>query len=328
MRILVTGASGYIGNQLAHRLAAAGQQVHALIRSDVQSKSLQHANITLFKGDLNHPQSIARAMRGCYQVYHTAARTGAWAKDPRLFYTVNVDGTQNLLQAARKAGVERLVFTSSSGVLGPSSGAPVQEQAQRTLPFRIDYDRSKKLAEDLIRQEARSLPAVIVAPSKVYGPGPTSHALTANAIIQRFLHKRLAFIPYPGTQQVCFAYAPDVVQGHLLAMEKGRAGETYILGGHNISYYEFFNRIRTLAGFHGRIVPVSKWLIRTWAEGQHLRHRLTGAPVGLPRNAVDHAFHSYTFSSDKAMQQLGYTITPLDEALDQTIQFLRHETIR
>jgi len=294
----------------------------------VQSKSLQHANITLFKGDLNHPQSIARAMRGCYQVYHTAARTGAWAKDPRLFYTVNVDGTQNLLQAARKAGVERLVFTSSSGVLGPSSGAPVQEQAQRTLPFRIDYDRSKKLAEDLIRQEAGSLPAVIVAPSKVYGPGPTSHALTANAIIRRFLHKRLAFIPYPGTQQVCFAYAPDVVQGHLLAMEKGRAGETYILGGHNISYYAFFSRLRRLAGFRGRIVPVSKWVIRTWAEAQHLRHHFTGAPVGLPRDAVDHAFHSYIFSSAKAMQQLGYTITPLDAALEQTIQFLTHEVIQ
>lgn len=324
MSILITGAAGYIGHKLALRLAGEGHTVHALVRSKARAAHLQHARIVLCEGDVRQKKSLAQAIEGCTQVYHVAAKVGAWAARPLDFYEVNVTGTAHLLEAALQARVKKLVFTSTAGVFGPSSGAPVDEKQQRTLPFRIDYDRSKKEAEDLLPLYLqKGLPVVTVSPSKVYGPGHTSHALTANAIIGRFLTKGLALIPYPGHYAVSFAYADDVVAGHQLAMEKGQPGETYILGGNNVSYAGFFSAIRRLSGGGGRIVALPKVLIKTAAYAQELAHFLTGSTVHFPAASVDHLFSHYTFSSQKAVKELGYRITPLEEALGHTITYLK-----
>jgi nucleoside-diphosphate-sugar epimerase len=288
---------------------------------------LHHPNITVFKGDVRDKQSLQCAIKGCGQVYHTAAKVGAWASDPSQFYEVNVEGTRNVLEAALGEGIEKLVLTSTSGLLGPSNGAPLREDAVRTTEFRIDYDRSKKMAEEeVVSYAAKGISAVIVSPSKVYGPGHTSHSLTANAIIDTFLRKGVTFIPWPGTYRVCFAYIDDVVNGHLLAMERGRPGEKYILGGMNLSYYDFFNRIRALAHCRASIIPLPRSVIKLWAHLQQLHHKLTGAPVRFPVSSVDHVFSHYVFSSEKAVQELGYRITPLDKAITQTIQFLKYES--
>src|SRR4030095_2627565 len=189
----------------------------------------------------------------------------------------------------------------------------------------MDWDRSKKMAEDIVLTYSnKGLNSVIVSPSKVYGPGKTSHSLTANAIIKTFLKKGIIFIPSPGPYKLCFAYVDDVVKGHILAMEKGTASEKYILGGHNITYYDFFDRIRTLSHSRGSIVRVPKGMIKLAAYLQELRQKITVAPVLFPVKSVGHAFSNYTFSSEKAMRQLGYTITPLDESLIKTIQFLKN----
>jgi nucleoside-diphosphate-sugar epimerase len=326
MKILVTGAAGYIGHKLALCLADEGHTVHALVRSVARANHLQHSNIILFEGDVMQKQSLLPAMQGCTQLYHAAAKVGAWAKRPQDFYDVNVTGTAHVLDAAIQAGVQKVVFTSTAGVFGPSVSVPVDEEHQRTLPFRIDYDRSKKEAEALVPAYLRKgLPVVIVSPAKVYGPGYTSHSLTANAIIGSFLKKGITFIPYPGSYKVSFAFADDVVKGHVLAMEKGRAGETFILGGNNVSYAHFFGTIRKLAGSKGRILAVPKPLIKAAAYAQEISHRLTGSPIRFPANSVDHLFSNYTFSSEKAIRQLGYQITPLEEALHQTIHFLKND---
>lgn len=325
MKILVTGASGYIGNKLANRLADHGHEVHALIRSDVGEKWLKHPNIKVFKGDILDKESLLLAMKGCEQVYHAAAKVGAWAKDASVFYKVNVDGTRNVLDAASISGVQKTVITSSSGVLGPARNKPVEENDTRFIDFTIDYDRSKKLSEDVALEYARDgMNVVTVAPSKVYGPGNISHSLTANAIIRTFLKKKIALIPQ-GTYSVCFAYIDDVVTGHMLAMKKGVSGENYILGGTNISYYDFFNRIRTLSSGKGNIIKVSKGVIKTWALLQELNHKLWGSPVRFTVRSVDHLFSNYIFSSQKAISDLGYIITPLDEALQTTIHFLNNQ---
>jgi nucleoside-diphosphate-sugar epimerase len=326
MKILITGASGYLGNKLANKLADQGNEVHAFIRQTASEEFLQHPNITIFKGDILNKESLMIAMKGCKQVYHTAAKVGVWAKDPSVFYDVNVEGTRIVLDAALASGVEKTVFTSTSGVIGPTLDKPLEENDPRLIDFVIDYDLSKKKAEDLVLNYTKEgMNVVIVSPSKVYGPGNVSHSLTATAIINTFLKKRITFIPSPGNNCVCFAYADDVVAGHILAMEKGRSGEKYILGGINISYKDLFYRIRTLAHRRAYIIKLPKAIIKAWAGFQEMNYKIFGIPVRFTVKSVDHVFSNYTFSSRKAIQELGYNITPLDEALQKTIQFLKNK---
>ena len=297
----------------------------ALVRSESAKGSLQHPNITVFKGDILDKEKLLDAMKGCRQVYHTAARVGVWAKDPAVFYDVNVAGTRNVLDAALQNGVARSVFTSTCGVIGPSLNEPMTEKDPRTRGFAIDYDLSKKIGEDIVLQYARKgMDTVIVSPSKVYGPGNISHSLTANAVIERFLKKQIAFIPFPGNYKVCFAFVNDIVNGHLLAMERGTPGEKYILGGINISYREFFDRIRSLSSCKGRIIELPRNLIKGWQLLQQLNYKITGIHPHFTQRSIDHIFSDYTFSSEKASRELGYRITPLEEALKKTIHFLNH----
>lgn len=325
MKILVTGATGYVGHQLALALARRGNEVNILVRNPASVHVPTHKNIRVFTGDITDKPSVTAAMLGCRQVYHTAATVGVWAKDPTVFYDVNVRGTRNILDVALETRIEKSVFTSTCGVIGPSLNEPMSEYDPRIIGFGLDYELSKKMGEDLIFQYAREgMNAVVVSPSKVYGPGNVSHSLTANAIIDKFLKKRIVFIPSPGTYKACFAFIDDIVNGHLLAMKKGEPGAKYILGGINISYYEFFDRIRTLSSCNGRIIRLSKKIIKAWALLQNLNYKITGGRPHFTVKSIDTVFCNYTFSSEKAVSELGYRITPLEEALTKTINFLNH----
>jgi len=197
------------------------------------------------------------------------------------------------------------------------------ENDPRIIGFALDYELSKKMAEDMVLQYAmKGMNALVVCPSKVYGPGKTSHSLTANAIIERFLKKGVAFIPSPGTYKSCFAYIDDVVDGHLLAMENGKKGEKYILGGFNISHSDFFDLIRKIARNQAHIIQLSKNKVKGWALLQLLNYTFTGSRPFFSLKTIDHLFSNYCFSSEKAIRELGYRITPLEEALLQTIQYL------
>ena len=327
MKIFMTGATGYLGNLLAMHLADQGHVVHALIRNTSRSSSLNHKNIRTFVGCLTHPHDVANAMDGCEQVYHVAGQVKPWMKDPKAFYETNVWGTANICEQGIRAGVKKLVFTSTTGVLGPSKNGPLNEDSTRMTDLSLHYDRSKKMAEDiLVAYLLQGLNSVIVSPAKIFGPGHASHSLTANNVIGSFLRKKITFVPSPSTFQICFAYVNDVVKGHVLAMENGISGQRYILGGHNISYHDFFDRIRRLANTRARIVGVSRQITKLAGRLQELNHKLTGADIVFTAASANYAFANYIFSSEKAVKQLGYTITPLDEALIQTIQFLNGTT--
>jgi nucleoside-diphosphate-sugar epimerase len=326
MKVLVTGASGYLGNRLAHRLADNGVQVNALVRPASARNWLPHPRIQLFAGDILDAQSLAEAIRGCSQVYHAAAKTGAWDPKPATFYEVNVEGTRKILEAAFAAGVAKTVFTSTCGVIGPSTNGPLDECHERSLGFSIDYDHSKKQAEEVVQQFVnKGMDIVIVSPSKIFGPGKISHSLTTNAVINSFLKNKMAIVPSPASFKVCFAFLDDVISGHILAMEKGRKGEKYILGGENISYGYFFNMIRCLSGKKGKIYSMPKAVIKWWARWQELNQSMFNKPVRFPAKAVDHFFSNYIFCSSKAEAELGYSITPFESAMEKTIQFLNQD---
>jgi len=323
MNIFVTGATGYIGNQLAHKLADEGHCVHALVRNRTMLASLQHRNIKIFFGDLTNRGEIRAAICNCEEVYHVAGQVRSWMKDPSVIYRVNVEGTSNIFQEAIHAGVRKVVFTSTCGVIGPSLEEPMTEKDPRLTGFVLDYELSKKMAEDVAKQYIeRGLNIVIVSPSKVYGPGQISHSLTYNAFIKKFLRTGIALIPYPGNFRGCFGYLDDVVRGHILAMEKGRVGEKYILGGINVSYKKFFLQIRKVTG-RGNIIQIPKFMLKGWAYWQWIQYKLLRKDPLFTPGVINHFYRNYIFSSDKAITELGYQITPFEEAIDKTIHFLK-----
>ena len=152
MNIFITGATGYVGNNLANRLAGEGHTVHALCRSSNKKSLLAHPNIKTFEGDITDMTSIEHAMKGCVQAYHLAAFARVWSKDPSLFYKLNVEGTKNVLEAAKKLDVKNIVFTSTGGVLGPSNGRPVKEDDERYGNVFNEYEDTKTQAENLCKE--------------------------------------------------------------------------------------------------------------------------------------------------------------------------------
>jgi nucleoside-diphosphate-sugar epimerase len=230
MRVFITGATGYIGHQLALAAAGRGYAVSALVRS-LQSPLLpQHPSIQFFKGDVTEPVSVKAAMAGCDAVFHAAALTQFWHRNRSLFTQINVDGTRNVLEAALQQGVQKFVFTSSCAVLGPSGKMPVTEADTRLTPFENDYEISKARAEDLVKEyTARGLHAVIVLPPRVYGLGLAKKGNPIGKLIRDTIKRRIAFMPAVKEVVGNYAFIDDVVAGHFLALERGRSGEKYIL---------------------------------------------------------------------------------------------------
>lgn len=326
MKILVTGATGYVGHKLALTLAERGNEVNVLVRNPAAGNVPVHTNIRTFTGDITDRESITAAINECEQVYHVAALAKIFSKDASLFQKINVDGTENMLKKSLEAGVKKFVFTSSCGVIGPTLDAPMSEDDPRTESFDNDYELTKFLAEQLvINYMQKGLFTVIVSPSKVFGPGFQNRPISVNHLINDFINGRFTFIPSPGKLATNYCFIDDVVEGHILAMEKGIGGEKYILGGENISFVDLFKTIRSLSGTKARIIETPKYLIQTWALLQWIRYKLTNKEPYVTRKGIRQIFCNKIFSSEKAVKQLGYRLTPLKDGLQQTIQFLKSQ---
>jgi len=326
MKILITGATGYIGNKLALEAVARGYGVHILVR-DPQSKFIpSDPLITVYKGDVTNKETVFASMKGCAYVMHAAGITSLWEKDNSIFYKVNVEGTRNMLDAALALGVKKFVYTSTGGVLGPSGKYPMSENDPRIIAFENDYEISKHWAEELVKEYCRrGLFAMIVAAPRVYGPGPVTNGNTIEGLLRKILSWQVAFVPSNDKIIANYAFVDDVVQGHFLAMEKGLAGEKYILGGENISYKIFFQTIRQYAGKKIRLIRVPRLLIKTWSFLHMMIYRLIGKHTHISPRVVDRLSQNRALSCEKAMRQLGYSITPFAEGIQKTIIHLQNK---
>jgi nucleoside-diphosphate-sugar epimerase len=248
-KVFVSGATGFIGIQLVKRLIDSGNKVHALYRSEAKADLIRIEGVTLFKGDIMDKQCLSRAMKGCSQAYHVAAYAAVWSKDPALFFRFNVDGTLNVLEAARLTGIDRIVVTSTAGILGPSEKEPVNENSPAPSLFFTLYEDSKYKMEQELKIFNNSTPeVVIVNPTRVYGPGFLSKSNGMSLMIKKYIAGSWRFIPGDGKRMGNYVYVEDVVSGHLLAMEKGTPGERYVLGGEDISYNQLFDFVRISSG--------------------------------------------------------------------------------
>lgn len=324
MKTLITGATGYVGNSLALSLAKKGNQINILVRDRNSNYLPVHENIHVFEGDITDRPSVKKAIAGCEQVYHTAALVKLWAKDPTLFFSINVDGTKNVLEEALEANVKKLVFTSTCGVIGASLKEPLTENDPRIAAFNNDYELTKFLAENLVKEyKDKGLHTIIVSLSKVFGPGIETHPISVNRMIKKVIDGKPTFIPSPGSYLSNFCFIDDVVRGHELAMEKGLNGEKYILGGENVSYTEFFKTLKSISSSKAAIIPAPKYMAKIVAGIQWVKHKVTNEDLSFTLKGLTHIYCNKAFSSQKAIQHLGYTITPLKNSLESTIQFLK-----
>src|SRR5579863_3028229 len=233
-KIFVTGATGYIGHRLTKKLVESGHSVNVLIRCQNDAGLFDDPNIKVFYGDIMKPETIREAIKGCEQVYHTAGYAKLWAKDPSVFYEINVNGTKNVFREALNAGVRKLVYTSSAAVFGPSFNSLICEKDPRTISFRSDYDLSKQLAEYQVKEYAQQgLFSVIVNPTRVYGPGLLSYSNAFCRMLLDGMKGKFVFIPGGKCVVSNYAFIDDVVDGHIKAMQWGISGERYILGVEN-----------------------------------------------------------------------------------------------
>lgn len=327
MKIFITGATGFIAAGLAKKLAAEGNQVHALVRDVSKAGHLKHENIQLFIGDLNDIPSIHRAIAGCEEVYHCAGYARLWAKNRSEFYKVNLEGTNNILQQSVLHNIKKVVFTSSTCVLGQSMGNALTEKDPRIQAFEDDYDLSKLLAEQQVKEyTSKGLFCVIVNPSRVYGPGPFSYSNAISRMLFDALRGKRILVPFAPHCRANYAFVEDVVEGHVLAMKYGACGERYILGGENVTYDEF---LEVVTGITGKLC-ITKLPLPVMKIGgvlELIKANITGCfPAYTPR-MLDRYFISTMFSCAKAKTELGYQVTPFKTGIENTINYLKTEML-
>lgn len=326
MKILITGASGFVGSAVLRRLVAAGHAVRALMRPTSDRRNLEGLEVEPAIGDLTDAASLARALEGCQALYHVAADYRLWVPDPREMMRANVEGTRHLMQAALRAGVGRIVYTSSVATLGlRPDAAPADETAPSTLAEMIGpYKRTKFLAEAEVRQMVREdgLPAVIVNPSTPVGPRDLRPTPTGRMVADAAAGRMPAYVD----TGLNIVHVDDVAEGHLLAFEKGKIGERYILGGENMTLREILREIATLTGRkppkirlpHNAILPIA-YLVEAWA-------RLTGARDPLVTvDGVRLAKKRMFFTSAKAQRELGYRPRPAAEAIRDAVAWFQKQ---
>lgn len=326
MKIFVSGATGFIGSRLALRLANAGNQVHALYRDERKTVLLQHPNIQLFKGDILDFNSLVYPVEGCTQIYHAAALAKVWEKDPASVYRQNIEGTMNVIRAGIMAGVKRIVCTSTAGVLGPSlPGIIVDENTPRPLKYFIDYECSKKIMEEILNTfSLMGTEIIIVNPSRVFGPDILSDSNGITRIMQHYIHGKWRIIPGDGNSIANYVYIEDVVTGHIQAMENGKSGERYVLGGTNMTYNEFFNELAELTGKRYFMIHLPVPFMRMISEIMLFIARISGKTPLITPALVRKYNQSWNLSSAKAAKELNYQPVDFKTGAGLTINWLKN----
>ena len=323
MKIFVSGATGFIGSQLVKALANSGHLVHALYRSESKTINLVHPNIKLFKGNILNIHSLENAMEGCEQAYHVAAYANIWEKDCSVIYRLNIEGTMNVIQTAIKNNVGRIVCTSTAGVLGPGGDLIIDEEYPPPESFFADYESSKAILEGILKTISLAGPEIItVNPTRVYGPGVMSESNGVTIMIKNYIRGKWHIIPGNGKSKGNYVHVNDVVNGHMLAMEKGRNGERYLLGGENQSYNEFFKTLSKVSGKNHFLVKIPPILMLGLAYFMMIRAYVFGIKPMITPPLVRKINHNFNISSAKAIRELGYSPVNLKNGLEDTVKWL------
>lgn len=325
---LITGSTGFIGMELARTLAGQGHSLHLLVRSPEKAKSLLRDGVTLFKGDITDAASLEEAMKGTTHVFHLAALAKQVSDDPSDFERINVQGTRNVLECAIRHNIRKVVYTSTAGVFGTTGpDEDADENRRKPESYTTEYERTKKMSEELCREyAARGLNITITYPTRVFGPGIINESNAVTKIISLYYRGRWRIIPGNGNTCGNYVFVEDVVQGLILAMKKGADGEGYILGGHNVTFNELFRAIKSCSEKKYRLLHIPYPVL--WFAGLFMlaAGKLTNTPPLITPAWITRYLQHRRLSSAKAIKVLGYRVTPLNEGITRTIDWLKNQT--
>ncbi|HEX4027278.1 MAG TPA: hopanoid-associated sugar epimerase [Rhizomicrobium sp.] len=318
---LVTGASGFVGSAVARALIARGLDVRVLMRASASRLNIAKLHCEPVTGDMRDEETMTAALKGARYLFHVAADYRLWARDPGEIERNNFKGAQATMKAALKVGVERVVYTSSVAALKP--GAHAVDETSRHTPQTVigSYKRSKLMAEReverLIREEG--LPAVIVAPSTPIGPRDIKPTPTGRVIVEAASGRMPAFVD-TGLNLV---HVDDVARGHLLALDHGKIGENYILGGADVALKDMLGDIAFFSGRRAPTFKIPRGPLYPFAWGAEAFARLTGKEPFLTVDALNMSRYRMFFSSEKAKRDLGYAARPYKEGLKDALTWFR-----
>jgi dihydroflavonol-4-reductase len=322
MKALVTGATGFVGAAVVRALLGEQWQVRVLARRGSDRRNLKNLDVEISEGDLGDLSSLERAAQGCDGLFHVAADYRLGARDPAELYRANVEGTRNVLNAACRSGVRRIVYTSSVATIGiPADGTPGDERTASSLANMIGhYKRSKYLAEEVVRDAAQGgISVVLVSPSTPVGPGDVKPTPTGQLVLDAAAGRMPAYVD----TGLNIVHVDDVAAGHLLAYERGKPGERYILGGQDMSLREILEVIARLEGRNPPRVRLPYGLVLPIAYVAEGFARLTGRSGRITLEGVRMSRKKMFFSSAKAARELGYRWRPPVQAFEDAIRWFR-----
>jgi dihydroflavonol-4-reductase len=323
-KALVTGAAGFIGSNVVRELLKEGVEVRALVLKDEDQRNLEGLDIEKVEGDVLDPEGFDRALRGCDALFHLAAVYKIWHKDRSVFYKVNLQGSRNVLWAARRSGVEKVVFTSSIAGIGIAPGSALADEETEFNVYDLagDYVLTKYISQEEALTFAREgLPLVVVNPCFPIGEGDVAPTPTGKMIVDTVNGLNPSY--FKGGLNV--VDVRDVARGHVLAAKLGEVGEKYILGGHNLTVRQYFKLIGKVAGVRTAYVPVSVSIARGLGYLMERRAEKTGrAPMMTSKEIPTLARYAF-YDVSKAQDKLGLEITPIEQSLGRAIEWFRQE---
>jgi len=321
MKAFVTGATGFLGSHVARALESAGSDLRLLVRANSDTRNVEGLRADRVVGDLCDPQSIERAMAGCDAVFHVAADYRLWIPDPAPMYRANVEGTQAILNAARKHGIQRVVYTSSVATMGfKSDGSLADEDSPVALSDMIGhYKRSKFMAEQ-VALDARGVEVVVVNPTTPIGERDVKPTPTGRIVLD-FLKKKFPAYVDTGLNLVD---ATECAHGHLMAYEKGRSGQRYILGGENLTLKQILDKLAAITGLPSPTIRVPYFVaLATGVVDELVTGRVMGKEPRATIDAVRMGRKKMFVTSAKAERELGWKIVPVDGALRRAAEWFR-----
>jgi len=324
MNVLVTGATGLIGNAIARRLVARGDTVRALVRDPEKAARLLPSEVRLVRGDVTAPDSLPAAVKGVDHVFHAAGMPEQWQRDEGIFDRVNRQGTVHVLQAALDAQVRRVIYTSTMDVFAAPRGGTLVETNIDSAPKPTAYERSKQAAEreaETFRQ--RGLDIVYVNPAAVYGPSPVHVGL--NSFFIKLLNRQLPVLPPGG---VSVAYVDGVTDVHLAAAQKGPSGERYLVADAHVNHVQLALATLKAAGRPPRVPPMAPApVLQVLAGALAPLARVFGFTPLIAQGQLSFLLWNAHVDASKARRELGFQPTPLEEGVARTIAFLREKKL-